>query len=167
MGGPRVRLAAAVAAGVLVGATLGGVAVASHQFGDVPDESAFHDDISWMAENDITTGYADGTFRPGEPVSRQAMAAFMHRLASSYEWVHSSSNPGSGNIFSHGTTCPDGRMALGGAGEAEPTIVQVISERPTFGQGGAVGWSVTWSAAVGGNVDPSLLRVWVLCGPTP
>lgn len=32
-----------------------------------------------MAERGITTGYPDGTFRPGDPVKRDAMAAFLVR----------------------------------------------------------------------------------------
>jgi hypothetical protein len=33
-----------------------------------------------MAEAGITNGFPDGTFKPGQAVSRQAMSAFMHRL---------------------------------------------------------------------------------------
>jgi hypothetical protein len=50
-------------------------------FPDVPAESEFCGDILWLLEEEITTGYADGTFRPDAPVSRQAMAAFMYRYA--------------------------------------------------------------------------------------
>ena len=34
-----------------------------------------------MAQTGISTGYNDGTFRPSADVTRQAMAAFMRRLA--------------------------------------------------------------------------------------
>jgi Tol biopolymer transport system component len=50
-------------------------------FADVHPDSPFNDDIAWAADNSITTGYPDGTFRPGAPVTRQAMAAFLYRLA--------------------------------------------------------------------------------------
>lgn len=60
---------------------LGGVAFSTHDFPDVADSNPFHDDISWMAEEGITSGFSDGTFRPGEPVTRQSMSAFMRRLA--------------------------------------------------------------------------------------
>ena len=33
-----------------------------------------------MAATGLSTGYEDGTFRPGAEVSRQAMASFLHRL---------------------------------------------------------------------------------------
>ena len=52
----------------------------SNDFDDVPADQTFHDEISWMAENGITTGYADDTFRPTRGSSRQAMAAFLYRF---------------------------------------------------------------------------------------
>lgn len=48
-------------------------------FPDVPADSPFADDITWMVERGITTGYADGTFRPTNQVSRQAFAAYLYR----------------------------------------------------------------------------------------
>lgn len=47
-------------------------------FPDVPGSSIFFDDIAWLASSEITGGYDDGTFRPTAPVSRQAMARFLH-----------------------------------------------------------------------------------------
>jgi hypothetical protein len=58
-----------------------GVASTIGRFRDTPETNPFHDDIEWMADNEITTGYADGTYRPVSIVSRQAMSAFMYRLA--------------------------------------------------------------------------------------
>lgn len=49
-------------------------------FTDVPATSAFFAEIEWLAQTGITAGYADHTFRPGGQVSRQAMAAFLHRF---------------------------------------------------------------------------------------
>jgi hypothetical protein len=49
-------------------------------FSDVTSANPFADDIYWLVDNGITTGYADGTFRPGAVVTRQAMAAFVYRL---------------------------------------------------------------------------------------
>jgi hypothetical protein len=66
---------------VVTGLALSSAAYATHDFSDVPTSSPFHDDISWLAESGITTGFPDDTYRPNEPVSRQAMAAFMRRLA--------------------------------------------------------------------------------------
>jgi hypothetical protein len=64
--------------GLLVGA--GGATWASHEFDDVPTSNPFHDEISWMADAGITGGFSDGTFRPGDRVTRAQMAAFMQRL---------------------------------------------------------------------------------------
>ncbi|MCL2593939.1 MAG: S-layer homology domain-containing protein [Promicromonosporaceae bacterium] len=49
------------------------------RFTDVEVGSQFHCHIEWLAATGITTGWADGTFRPGANVERQAMAAFLYR----------------------------------------------------------------------------------------
>ncbi len=56
------------------------VPVGSPSFRDVPSGHPFRDAVRWMAGTRITTGYADNTFHPAENLSRQAMAAFLHRL---------------------------------------------------------------------------------------
>lgn len=48
-------------------------------FSDVPATNPFRSNISNVAGAGIAQGYADGTYRPAEPVSRQAMAAFLNR----------------------------------------------------------------------------------------
>jgi hypothetical protein len=50
-------------------------------FADVRPSQAFAEDIEWVFAAGITTGYEDGTYRPSAPVTRQAMAAFLHRLS--------------------------------------------------------------------------------------
>ena len=55
----------------------------AQRFPDVPLDHLFFTEIAWMADTGITTGFADGTFRPVGEVTRQAMAAFMHRAAGS------------------------------------------------------------------------------------
>ena len=50
-------------------------------FTDVPISNQFCPEITWMAETGISEGFPDGTYRPTAPVSRQAMSAFMARLA--------------------------------------------------------------------------------------
>ncbi len=50
-------------------------------FTDVGGSSPFLTEISWLVWAGIGTGYPDGTFRPTLPVTRQAMAAFLYRLA--------------------------------------------------------------------------------------
>jgi S-layer homology domain len=69
------------------------VVMANHEFPDVPSSHPFHADISAMAQAGITAGYADGGFHPAEPVTRQAMAAFLKR--------------GLGHVARRGSTAPD------------------------------------------------------------
>ncbi|GAA1751958.1 5'-nucleotidase C-terminal domain-containing protein [Aeromicrobium alkaliterrae] len=53
------------------------------QFSDVAAGHVFKAHIKWLADQGVTTGYADGTFRPSAPVLREQMAAFLYRLAGS------------------------------------------------------------------------------------
>jgi streptogramin lyase len=55
--------------------------VGAPSFSDVPAAHQFFEEIEWMAANGVTTGYDDGTYRPRQAVSRQAMSAFLARLA--------------------------------------------------------------------------------------
>ncbi|MGO4432966.1 carboxypeptidase-like regulatory domain-containing protein [Paenarthrobacter sp. RAF9] len=53
-------------------------------FDDVPLGAQFQDEIQWLADKGISTGWeANGsrTYQPLSPVNRDAMAAFMYRLA--------------------------------------------------------------------------------------
>ena len=50
-------------------------------FSDVPDGMMFHREMSWLANEGISTGWDDGTYRPLLAINRDAMAAFLYRLA--------------------------------------------------------------------------------------
>ncbi|WP_051224917.1 S-layer homology domain-containing protein [Pseudoclavibacter soli] len=52
---------------------------AAAAFSDI-STSEHADNIRWLAATGITTGYADGTFKPLQPVTRDAIAAFLYRL---------------------------------------------------------------------------------------
>lgn len=52
-------------------------------FRDVTPRTAFYTEIMWAYEQGITTGWPDGTFRPLEPIKRDAMAAFLYRASGS------------------------------------------------------------------------------------
>ncbi|WP_144276197.1 S-layer homology domain-containing protein [Demequina sp. NBRC 110053] len=59
---------------------------AQSPFSDVtPTNTAFYREIIWMSQQGISTGWSVGggkrEFRPGEEITRDAMAAFMYRLA--------------------------------------------------------------------------------------
>jgi hypothetical protein len=66
----------------LAGSPLGAdpVCVAS-DFPDVPTTHPFCGEIDWLVDEQVTTGFTEGTYRPAAPVTRQSMAAFMYRLA--------------------------------------------------------------------------------------
>ncbi|WP_354183064.1 GH25 family lysozyme [Arthrobacter sp. UYP6] len=50
---------------------------------DVPSTMQFAKEITWLKNSKVTTGWADGTYRPFQPVTREAMAAFLYRLSGS------------------------------------------------------------------------------------
>lgn len=56
-------------------------AAGTQTFTDVSSGHPFYKEIEWMAAEGLSTGYADGTFGGDRAVSRQAMAAFLYRLA--------------------------------------------------------------------------------------
>ena len=59
-------------------------AIAAGGFDDVADDSVFKADIQWLADAGVTKGCnppANTEFCPGDNVTREQMAAFMHRLA--------------------------------------------------------------------------------------
>jgi hypothetical protein len=73
----RLAFAAVIAAAAML---VPGLAIASHQFADVPDANPYHGDISVLATSGVTTGCGGGTFCPTDNVTREQMAAFMNRL---------------------------------------------------------------------------------------
>jgi subtilisin-like proprotein convertase family protein len=56
-------------------------ACSSPPFSDVPTNHPFCKEIKWMKDEGISTGFQDGTYQPGAAVTRQAMSAFLARLA--------------------------------------------------------------------------------------
>ena len=52
-------------------------------FTDVGQGHPFYADIMWLSDRGISRGNADGSFGSLDPISRQAMAAFLYRYAGS------------------------------------------------------------------------------------
>lgn len=52
-------------------------------FSDVPEESTFYSYVEWMACHGAVSGYADGTFRPGNNATRGQIAKM---VALAYNW---------------------------------------------------------------------------------
>jgi S-layer homology domain len=154
-------LTLALAVGVLAGAGFWGTnALASHQFGDVGDNSQFHDDVGWMAQHGIASGFPDGNFRPTESVNRQQASRWFRNYNSSLQVVVNQLNPPAGSAFHVDADC--GPLARPIAGGGIETAVDVYMRRS-----GPVGntWSVSWESENNAVVDPSLIQVFALCAP--
>lgn len=63
------------------------------RFRDVPIGLQFEPEIRWMATRGISTGWSDGTYRPWQPVTRDAMAAFLYRMAGSPAFTPPATSP--------------------------------------------------------------------------
>ena len=48
-------------------------------FVDVNGDNLFYTEISWLADRGISRGWDDRTYRPGQAITRDAMAAFLYR----------------------------------------------------------------------------------------
>jgi hypothetical protein len=62
-------------------------------FKDVATDNLFYREIAWLHETGISTGWDDGTFRPYDPINRDAMAAFLYRLAGKPQWTAPATSP--------------------------------------------------------------------------
>jgi len=63
------------------------------KFSDVPVNSQFYREIQWLSTQKITTGYPNGSYGATLPVHRDAMAAFLYRLAGSPSWTPPQRSP--------------------------------------------------------------------------
>ena len=52
-------------------------------FSDVYSTDIFFNEINWLYENGISTGWSDGTYRQNETVKRDVMITFLYRMAGS------------------------------------------------------------------------------------
>lgn len=68
-------------------------AYAATSFSDVPAGAQFHDEIIWLADQGVVKGYPDGTYHPLESVTRDAMAAFLYRMAGSPAYTAPAASP--------------------------------------------------------------------------
>jgi len=66
-------------------------------FADLPTDAKFYKEITWLADKGISTGWEEAdktkTYRPLQPVNRDAMAAFMYRLAEQPEFTAPATSP--------------------------------------------------------------------------
>ncbi len=64
-------------------------------FRDITPTTQFYKEMAWMHQAGISTGWPDGTYRPWQPVARDAMAAFLFRFDSAF-WDWYDTCPGCG-----------------------------------------------------------------------
>lgn len=57
----------------------GYMAPGNSPFSDMNPRALHYKEVCWMASTGISTGWPDGTYRPVEPVQRNAMCAFLYR----------------------------------------------------------------------------------------
>jgi hypothetical protein len=138
---------------------LAGTAFAAGQFSDVGESSPFYEDIEWMAQTGISEGYDDGTYKPGAPVTRQAMSAFLHRANEiqimtnpvTYEDAHTGSAT---------AVCPEGTEVIAGGGTGTVQNLFITDSNPNVA---GTQWSVT--VETDNNVLADFtVQAWAMCG---
>ena len=154
-------LCLALAVGLVAGSGFWTVQAVADQFTDVPAGNAFAEDIDWLTDQDIASGFADGTFRPTEPVKRQQLARWLRNLSNRMQVAVASVDPAAGDHFTATVDCPDGLRAVAGSGSVAPAVpgLTVSASYPSE----VYQWQVDW---VGDQVvDPTQLQVSAFCIP--
>jgi hypothetical protein len=151
-----VAVVAAVSTSLATGALAG-----EGRFSDVGADHPFADDIAFMAESGIAGGFPDGTYRPGEPVSRQAMAAFLHR-AQTYRIEASLGLASNTPTVTATATCDPGETAISGGGTYQgPGRAFISASGPTAG--GA--WRTQFTTDGGLSPTNHSMTAFALCAP--
>jgi len=154
-------------------------------FTDVPDSSPFVDDINWMKTSGITNGCnpAGTEYCPADNVTRQQMAAFMHRLATKqvvdagkldgknstdfvmnpkWEWkAQNFAGITAGNQVTLDVVCPLPQYVVSGGGQSTYKQLVMATSRPLDNNK----WRVTWTNTGATTINPTV-TVWAMCaGP--
>jgi len=151
-----VAVAAAVSATLVTSAVAGDIV-----FTDVPADHPFAEEIDFVANAGIAEGFPDGTYRPGQPVSRQAMAAFLER-SQSYVVVAEQATAGNVSTLATNVRCKrSGHVAIsGGAIYQGPGRAFLSSSGPGPGGGWAVGMTTD-----DGVVRSMTMTAFAVCVP--
>jgi hypothetical protein len=155
-------LAVALVVGLVAGAGFVAAQAVADQFSDVGDTSPFAGDIDWLTDQDLATGFPDGTFRPNQPVRRGQLAHWLFSYNDRIQTVVASVDPTPASTFTTTVDCPAGLRAVSGSGAATtgPGLIPVASYPSETFQ-----WQVDWETASGDVVDPTSLQVVALCVP--
>lgn len=153
-----VVVVATIAASAFAGAAHAG----SARFTDVGPGHAFAEPIGFMADTGIAGGYPDGTYRPGAPVTRQAMAAFIHRANSfTIESTHESISQAEWARAEARCSDPAHRVIAGGGGAGSTIDVFTTESRPSDD---ARGWIVGVETE-NDETHAVTISVYAICGP--
>ncbi len=78
---PNEQMSRAMTATVLHRLAASPAPAAAADFSDVPEGQWYSQAIAWAAEQQIVSGYGDGLFGVNDPITRQQLAAILHRYA--------------------------------------------------------------------------------------
>ena len=148
----RAKLLIAIAAGSLITAPV--AVFASHQFSDVDSNHPFHKEIGVVADAGIAQGFNDGTYRPGNNVTRQAMAAFLERAVGRVGFDSSATaDIGAGGLLARSAVVAEVGVKAGAAGEeSNGFIVLLGSARAASGSPGSCPCRVYLELMVNGEL---------------
>ena len=155
-------LALCLFGGVLASVGFIGTTAIADSFTDVAPSSFFAEDIDWLTDYDIATGFPDGTFDPRGNLRRQQAALWMRNLSSEFELVSDTVNPTTASSFTRAAVCPGDKRAVAGGGTTDAFNVLMAESHPVPGGGG---WRVRWETKSGANLNPSSVTVYALCVP--
>jgi hypothetical protein len=159
---------------------------ATSLFDDVADTNPFVNDINWMKTSGVSNGCnpAGTEYCPTDNVTRQQMAAFMHRLATkrvvdagtldgrdSGDFVFNASwvkNPrgfsglAPGNQITAEATCPPNKYVISGGGQSLFKQLVIASSHPNSSN---TGWTVIWTNTGTTSID-STVTPYAMCAGT-
>ena len=136
----KLLLAMSLVAVVLIPAA----AVASHQFTDVPTGNIFHDDVSWLSDNDITKGCnppANDNYCPDDNVTRQQLAAFLHRLGNRVTSLTAVAERSEGSSFDD---TPIALISFGVDAPSDGGLLAVTASGTFFDKGSGATDGIAW-----------------------
>ena len=162
------RSAAALAvAAIAVASSFLGAALAGgpQTFSDVTPSHPFYGEIEWLTGSGITTGYPDGTFRPGAPVTRQAMAAYLQRVFAGINVESTSSTTaGPADTWELTVVCPAFTRPIAGGGYTDKINVFLTDSVPSAA---GTGWYLRFESENDLPLSDLTATGYVTCATSP
>jgi hypothetical protein len=127
----------------ILGALVGGATVvwADHQFSDVADGHAFHDQIGAVVDAGCATGFDDGTFRPGTSPTRGQFAYWLNNCGgrAAYGATNASFLNDSNHVRSG---LAEARLNVGAQGDGLAIVVVIGTGNIDASADGSVAWTI-------------------------